>query len=254
MNNRTAVNFVNHLTEERDTPKSPQKVVTVIETSAKPRGLFLFNGVPVPRAETQEHSELMRRFNERRKLRTKLPTELHSPSQQSINADVTFKSLIALPRDFHATDDGDGNCRPASHHHYHSRRRLHATSSFQRPEEPPSSSSSRPHTREKTASNVLSSTTTTQESTVSTPFPLWSKYPHRFDTPHFEHVERQRDSQRKALCSSIQHIYHDDNFVAQPLQKEALFSRLLLPSHVEYEHLQRRQHQRGVQRSKSRFL
>eukprot|EP01033_Poteriospumella_lacustris_P016838 gene16838-12051_t len=51
VNKSTAVNFVNHTTLERDTPKAPPKKVTLIESMVKPRGLFIVDGVPVPRSE-----------------------------------------------------------------------------------------------------------------------------------------------------------------------------------------------------------
>lgn len=47
---KNALNYVNHKTNERDTPKSPQKLVTLIETVARPGGLFILDGVPISRA------------------------------------------------------------------------------------------------------------------------------------------------------------------------------------------------------------
>lgn len=280
VNKSTAVNYVNHTTLERDTPKAPPKKVTLIESTVKPRGLFIVDGVPVPRSEVAAAARAsLPTISPLASTSTAVASTAH-PAAPAASTAVTVApkaSTLSLshPRSLSAprtlASPSRTSSQPLGLH------TMTSTAVSNAPNSSPlhtllrtrqSAGADRTFTALMTlhheddvvfSGSVAAATTAPSSPATASgssgsgtqPFPLWEKYPHRLTTPAPEIVVQRRQEERRQAGAHYTHIYHDNNFVRAPSQSaENPFTRLVLPGYAEHRSLQKRQAVVATERSK----
>lgn len=109
---KNTLNYVNHKTNERETPKSPQKLVTLIETVARPGGLFILDGVPISRSHTQ-----VERFARADESKSRLILQHFPQSPVRLSAMERKRSTLHLSHESSRAVSA-GHTRDSSSHEY----------------------------------------------------------------------------------------------------------------------------------------
>lgn len=261
VNKSTAVNYINHTTLERETPKAPNKKVTLIETMAKPRGMFMVDGVPVPRGEVaaavrasipttptsvSPSKSLLKKQNSQ---------AVTSPKRLTIKNTETAGSLVvsAAIHPHSATHTAPSSEFNNTHTFLRSRQSIGAEQTFSTLVD--LSEEGKYHVPPPNVSDTNAQNTHNATEATNTPFPMWDKYPHRLKTPVPEVTMREQEQQRLERAKKYMHVYHDDNFVAAPSNTcETSFTRLVLPGYAEHLSIQRRQYMRASDTTKLKLI